>query len=160
MTSIALRPRSGPEIVDAAVQLLRRDYLNYVTLALVTILPVLVVDLAFPALTRVVLVNLILTTASEAVGIAAVISAAAATYLGRPVSLGVALARASRRAGGAIAVTFMSRFMIVVGLALFVVPGLMFFAMLFAAMPVVVLEGGDASDAMTRSARLSAGRGS
>ena len=47
-TTVHLRPRSIPELVDAAVPLLRRHYMLLVTASAVVLLPALVLGVVLP----------------------------------------------------------------------------------------------------------------
>lgn len=50
MPSVALRPRSVTELIDAAVQLLRQHYLELVTTTAVFLIPSIVIRLFLPTM--------------------------------------------------------------------------------------------------------------
>lgn len=134
MTLPAFRPRSAPEIVDAAVQLARRHYASLGLLSVIVSVPSLALGLAMAPLTPsapvtaedpfgmsgaslLVLPLTALAFAWMTVGFGALVASSAAAYVdGRPLEPFDALKRALRRAWALIAGHFVAA--ILVGLIL------------------------------------------
>jgi hypothetical protein len=100
VSSIALRPRSATEIVDAAFQLMKRYYASLVVVAVVALAPALVVRVILGtrssdpvSVSAVVGVQFL----SSALADAAIIVAVSDCYLGESVNVGDALARTAAR---------------------------------------------------------------
>ncbi len=146
MTLPAFRPRSAPEIVDAAVQLARRHYASLGLLSVVVSVPSLVIGLAMAPLTpteqtitaedplglgpeaALLFPLMVLAYAWMTIGFAAIVASAAAAYVdGRPLEPFEALRRALRRAWALVAGHFVAGLLVtlillaaifVIGLAL------------------------------------------
>ena len=100
MSSIALRPRSATEIVDAAFQLMKRYYASLVVVAVVALAPALVVRVILgtrPSDPVSVSAVLGVQFLSSALADAAIIVAVSDCYLGESVNVGDALARTAAR---------------------------------------------------------------
>ena len=112
MPTVALRPRSTTEILDAAVQLLRRHFAPLFTLGVIALFPMMVVTIISalvtdptttvagevpPELVPVWLVGFPIAGLWFVVVDAAIIVAASDAYLGHPVSVAGALRRALAR---------------------------------------------------------------
>jgi hypothetical protein len=110
--TVALRPRSTTEILDAAVQLLRRHFPPLFTLGVIALFPMMIVGVvsalvtdptttvagAFPPeLVPVFLIGFPIAGVWFILGDAAIIAAASDAYLGNPVSVAGALRRALSR---------------------------------------------------------------
>lgn len=158
------RPRSVTELVDASVQLLRADYLQYVMLMAIAYMPWLFVLLLVGRLG----------TVDAALGLGAVgfflaamvwftivdgvmTVAASERYLGREVDVIGALRQAFSRAGALVYASIMKWLAVGIGLIVLIVPGAYFLARFFAASQVVMLEGLGGSAALARSTALSEG---
>ena len=112
MPTDALRPRSTTEILDAAVQLLRRHFAPLFTLGVITLVPMMVIGVISalvtdptttvageipPELIPVFAIGLPIAVVWFIVGDAALIVAASDAYLGHAVSVAAALRRALSR---------------------------------------------------------------
>jgi hypothetical protein len=110
--TVALRPRSTTEILDAAVQLLRRHFAPLFALGVIALFPMIVVGVVSalvvnpattvagefpPALVPVFFVGLPIGAVWFLLGDAALVVAASDAYLGKPVSIAGALRRALSR---------------------------------------------------------------
>lgn len=162
--AVPYRPRSASELVDATVQLLRGDYLQYVMLMGIAYIPWLLVLLLVGQLGN----------ADATVGVGTVVSflaamlwftlidgvmtvAASERYLGREVDVPAALRQAARCAGPLLYASLMKWGSVIIGVIFLVVPGAYFLARFFAASQVVMLEGLGGSAALGRSSQLSEG---
>lgn len=130
MTLPAFRPRSAPEIVDAAVQLARRHYASLGLLSVIVAVPSLVIGLVMAPLTPSAPVTAedplgmsgasllvfplsVLAFAWMTVGFGAIIASAAAAYVdGRPLEPFDALKRAVRKAWALIAGHFVAALLV------------------------------------------------
>jgi hypothetical protein len=166
MASIALRPRSASEIVDAAFQILRAHYPQFVMCAAIAYMPWLVIRLLIMTdlrLTTSVGVASSLVIALGAWLMFALMSAvlivcASQAYLGDPVDVGAAVRKALPRLPSVMlgaAAKYLCMFL--GALALFV-GALYFAARLFAVTPAIVLEDASVGAAFSRSKFLSDGR--
>jgi hypothetical protein len=155
-TAATLRPRSGPEIIDAAVVLARRAYATCVVVWIVyrMILDPLVLTFAaaWPLWARDGLYNV-----TYAVPAGALQILLSDSYLGRQGRVYTAFAIVGRRVGKLVAVRVLRLLLIALGLVFFIVPGIGFWAQTCAASPLVVLEDSSVSDALTRSRLLTDG---
>src|SRR3954470_24409624 len=106
MPSLALRPRSPSELVDAAFQVLRAHYPQFVMCSAIAYLPWLITDivrasdpasLAIPDLGRTLLLGLVMWL-SFAVMNSVLIACAAQAYLGDPIHVASAVRKAVVRA--------------------------------------------------------------
>jgi hypothetical protein len=136
-----LRPRSVPELLDAAVQLTRLHFAAFLQLAAVLAIPSLIISLANawlvpPAAGRAgmaafwVFPLALLNTCWYAVAVGAMVTAASEAYVGRPVDVAGALRHALARAASLIGGNLLAYLITAIG---FVV------AMLFVALAAAVL---------------------
>lgn len=163
--AIALRPRSGPELIDAAVSLTRRHIGPFVTLAAINVM----LDAAATALRLTMapgaaelsgasVLALVLQFATGGIMAGALTRAASDAYLRGGAEAGIALRAALRRwwtlawTGAAMGI------LVAIGLMLLVVPGLLLVARYFAVAPAIVLEERGGWAAFRRSHELAAGR--
>jgi hypothetical protein len=165
-SSIPFRPRSTSELVDAAFQLLRRDYMQYVMLMAISYVPWLVLLMATGQLTASaseiqspglfifgMLAAMVWFTLIDAVMILAV----SESYMGRPVDVGGAFRTAIGRVGSVLYAAIVKSLIVGVGLLLLIVPGVIWFAKYFAVPATIVIEGRSGPEGMKRSAQLSDG---
>jgi hypothetical protein len=152
MPPVHLRPRSIPELVDAAVPLLRRHYLLLVTASAVLMLPALVLEVALPP--ELVGIAKIASNLLFALLDAATITIVSDAYLGNTPDLSSTLRAVGMRSGSLIGASILRGLIIVLGLVLLIVPGVVFFAWSFAMPMVIMIEGHDAGSAFTRSREL------
>ena len=166
MASVALRPRSPSEIVDAAFQILRAHYAQFVMCSALAYLPWLVVQLVLASDPQVATRTNPLVAGLLAIGIwfifalmsAVLIVCASQAYLGDPVDVGVAVRQVVPRLPTVMLGAVARYACMVVGLLLFLVGALYVGSRLFAVTPVIVLAKGGVSTAFSRSSVLSDGR--
>jgi hypothetical protein len=165
---IDIRPRSVSELVDAAFQVLRAGYTQFVMLMGIAYVPWLVVVMLVSrsvfdgtatgttAVTRLLVLSLGgLIWFSVIDG--AMTVAASQGYLGQRVDVGGAFGRAFGQAGALVGVAIARGVLIFVGIVLFLVPGLYFLARYAVAPAAVVLERTGLFGSLGRSSTLTDG---
>ena len=160
MTSIALRPRSGPELLDAAFQFWRENFTLLCTVVAAAFVPIIVLEMlasAEPGNGLFVLLARLGGGVFEAMASAAVIAVVSERYMGREVTAGEALQKVWSRIGTIFATSFIYGLIVFVGFVLLIVPGFYFACKYFAMMPAVVIEGLDSSTSQKRSSTLTQG---
>jgi len=150
----ALRARSVGEILDLGFQLYRSRWPQMATATGLLVLPLLVLEAiaplsALPMLDQ--LGNLFFLAAS-----AAVVVIASEAYMGREIAAGEAVRTVGRRFLSVWGAAIIQGLLVVLGLLLFVVPGIIALAMTFGMQQAVMIEGKTAGDAFTRSKSLAA----
>ena len=166
MSSTALRPRSATELVDAAFQILRANYGQFVMCSALAFLPWLIIQLVFlgdpqqlaatsPWVALVALFGLWMTFALMS---AVIVSCASQAYLGDPIDVAAAVRRAVPRLPRVMAVAFLRYMLLFLGLVCLLVGALYVAARFFALMPSVILEDASVAHAFRRSSALSRGR--
>jgi len=160
MTSIALRPRSGPELLDAAFQFWRENFKLLCTVVAAAFVPIIVLEMLASAEPDSGIFALLARLGGgvfEAMASAAVIAVVSERYMGREVTAGEALQKVWSRIGTIFATSFIYGLIVFVGLVLLIVPGFYFACKYFAMMPAVVIEGLDSSSSQKRSSTLTQG---
>ena len=163
MAPPALRPRSPSELVDAAFQILRAHFAQFVMCSALAYLPWLVVQLIFysdpsrlegisPAASVVFGLGIWLVFALMS---AVLIGCASQAYLGEPVDVGIAVRQALPRMPLVLLGAILRYAMMFVGLFFFLIGALYVAARYFAVTPVLVLEGRGLGSAFARSSELS-----
>ena len=163
--AIALRPRTGPELIDAAVSLTRRHIGPFVTIAAINVM----LDAVATALRLTIapgaaelsgasVGTLVLQFATGGIMGGAMARAASDAYLHGSAEPGPALRAALRRWWTLAWTGALVGTLVAVGLMLLVVPGLMLVARYFAVAPAIVIEGRGGWAAFRRSRELAAGR--
>jgi hypothetical protein len=163
MASPALRPRSPSELVDAAFQILRAHYPQFVMCSALAYLPWLVVQLVWysdpTALARISpMVSIVFGLGIWlvfALMSAVLIVCASQAYLGEPVDVGVAVRQALPRLPLVLLGALLRYALMFVGLFFFIIGALYVAARYFAVTPVLVLEGKGIGGAFSRSSELS-----
>jgi hypothetical protein len=155
MSASFIRPRTVPEILDAAFQILRQHYAPIVAATGIILLPsILMIVLLPPELAG--LTNLVqgflLNFAS-----AAIVLMVADVYLGRQPDMKAALGKVGENLGDILITAIMQGFLTVLAFLACVIPGFFVAAMLFATPMVVMVEGKSGSDALGRSRELTDG---
>jgi hypothetical protein len=163
MAPPALRPRSPSELVDAAFQILRAHYAQFVMCSALAYLPWLLVQLVFysdPSQ-----IENVSPTVSVFFGLgiwlvfalmsAVLIVCASQAYLGEPVDVGVAVRRALPRMPLVLLGAIVRYTMMFIGLFLFLIGALYVAARYFAVTPLIVLEDKGLGGAFSRSSELS-----
>jgi hypothetical protein len=166
MASPALRPRSPSEIVDAAFQIMRAHYAQFVMCSALAYLPWLVLQLVWysdPAQ-----LASISPQASVAFGLgiwlvfalmsAVLIVCASQAYLGDPVDVGVAVRQALPRLPLVLLGAIVRYTLMFLGLFFFLIGAVYVAARFFAVTPLIVLEGKGIGAAFSRSTELSRNR--
>lgn len=161
MTSIALRPRSGSEIVDVSVQLLKANYATLVTITAVTWLPVVLFQLLYraelsdPAAAQLHFVITILTALLQGLALlvadGASIIAVSDMYLGGRTGASAALARVGPRLMSLIGANIMRNILGALATLFLIIPGIYVLVRSFTLPVIVMLEGDDASEAWNRA---------
>lgn len=160
MTSIALRPRSGPELLDAAFQFWRENFKLLCTVVAAAFVPIIVLEMLASAEPDSGIFALLARLGGgvfESMASAAVIAVVSERYMGRDVTAGEALQKVWSRIGTIFATSFIYGLIVFVGLVLLIVPGFYFACKYFAMMPAVVIEGLDSSSSQKRSSTLTQG---
>lgn len=155
MSAPFVRPRTVPEILDTAFQILRQHYVPIVSATGIILLPSIVLAAVLP--TELVPIanlvqNLLVSFAS-----AATVILVADVYLGREPDLRGALSRVGGRLWTVFGAAWLQGILILLGTLLCIVPGVIAFALLFAVPMVVMVEGTGAMDALGRSNDLAEG---
>ena len=171
-SAIPFRPRSVSELVDAAFQVLRRGYAQFLVIMGIAYVPWLVVSmivtrsiLAAAGQDPTALARNFSTTMLLGLGAmvwfsvidGALTLAASESYLGRPVDVGGALGRAFGRALPLVVTSVVRTLLTAIGFMLFIFPAFWAFATFFASPIVVMLERRGAFGALGRSSELTRG---
>jgi glycerophosphoryl diester phosphodiesterase family protein len=160
----ALRPLSMGEILDVSFQLYRRHFAALAMVALICSgLPVLLS--LFIEASGGMLQHVWLTLAYygifvvlSAIATAATVFVVSESYMGRPLSAGEALSRATPFLWRVITCSILTGLLVMLGFLLFVVPGIVLLCGLILAFPALVLEpGSTASGSLARSWALTRG---
>jgi hypothetical protein len=166
MASPALRPRSPSELVDAAFQILRAHYPQFVMCAALAYAPWLVVQLVWYSEPARLLTMPPEVTAAFGLGIwlvfalmsAVLIVCASQAYLGEPVDVGIAARQALPRLHLVMLGAVLRYFLMFIGLFFFIVGALYVMTRFFAVTPAIVLERRGIGGAFSRSSQLSRNR--
>jgi hypothetical protein len=160
MTVMALRPRNGPELLDAAFQFWRENFTMLYTAVAAAFVPVIILEmlaLQFADETGLILLARLGAMVFEALASAAVIVIVSERYMGRSITAGEALARVGKRILTIFATSFLYGFIVGLGIILFIFPGIYWACKYFAMMPAVVIEGLNSSTSQKRSSQLTQG---
>ena len=166
MASLALRPRSPSEIVDAAFQIMRAHFAQFVMCSAIGYLPWLVIDIVgasdpSQALGLEIGTNVLLLLGVWLVYalMGAVLTVCASqAYLGEAVDVGTAVRQALPRWPLVLIAAAVRFVLIVLGLFLFFIGALYPAARFFAVTPAIVLEGVGLGTAFARASKLSKGQ--
>jgi hypothetical protein len=149
-------PRSAPEIVDIAINLVRRHYPTFLTVTAIALTPMLLLTPVSASLPQLVIsiASLICTGYAEAclmIGIAAV-------YRGETLPSAGEQLRAGRRiAGRVIRITVARNIATAIGLVFLIIPGLLLYAHFLLGAPVAALEDLKVGPALDRGRALAKG---
>ena len=163
MESIALRPRKATEIVDAAIEVYRRNPVHFTLLTAMVHAPWLILQLILignAAPTAEFGTSLLVSlgaAASNFLMSAVIVQMASDLYLGRETDAFEAIRRVGRKLPTAFVASLIQAFLLVFGLILFLLPAAYLSALYFAAIPVIVLERKGLFEAFGRSSQLSTG---
>ena len=166
MANSALRPRSVTEIVDAAFQILRAHYGQFVMCSALAYLPWLIVELFFLGDPERLAGTSLWAAAAAGIGIwlsfalmsAVIITCASQAYLGETVDVGVAVRRALPRLPRVLLAAVLRYLMLILGFLALILGMLYVVARFFALTPVIILEDASVGRAFSRSSALSEGR--
>jgi hypothetical protein len=167
MESIALRPRKATEIVDAAIEVYRRNPVHFMLLTAMVHAPWLILQLVLLGNTQPttlatgdIMTSVVIsfgTVISLFMMSAVVVQMASDAYLGRETDAFVAIRRVGWKLPTAFAASAIQGILLVFGLMLLLVPAVYWSALYFAAIPVIVLERKSLFAAFERSGQLSKG---
>ncbi len=165
MPSLPLRPRSASELVDAAFQILRAHYAQFVMGAAIAYVPLLLIQLVLvsdparlvtrPELSLVVYLCALL---DHAIMSAILLVCAAQAYLGDPVDVGAAVRKALPKLPAVVVTSIVRFFAVGVGSFVFLVGAPYILARWFAVTPALVLERRGLFESFSRSSALSKGQ--
>lgn len=164
MDPIALRPRKATEIIDAAIEVYRRNLIHFLLLAALVRVPWLIVQIFFLApregdaamigISMLISLGTMLTTFLMS---GFVIHLASELYLGRDADAFDTIRKLAPRIPTIFMASLLQSVAIGLGLILFLFPAVWITAVLFAVIPAVVLEGKGVFGAFDRSTELSRG---
>ena len=163
MDSIALRPRKATEIVDAAIEVYRRNPVHFMLLTALVQAPWLILQLVLignaPPTAEFATSALISlgTVVSSFLMSAVVVQMASDLYLGRETDAFEAFRRVGWKLPAAFVASLIQAFLLGFGLLLLLFPAAYWSALYFAAIPAIVLERKGLFAAFGRSSRLSDG---
>ena len=161
MDPIALRPRKATEIVDAAIEVYRRNPVHFMLLTTLVHAPWLILQLVLignaPPTAQIATSLLISlgTIVSYFLMTAVVVQMASDLYLGRETDAFIAFRRVGAKLPTAFMASFIQALLLGFGLVLFLVPAVYWSALYFAAIPAIVLERCGLFEGFERSAKLS-----
>lgn len=166
MATTALRPRSASEIVDAAFQILRAYYGQFVICSALAYLPWLVLELVFLGDPEQWVGTTWWVAVSAGVGVwltfalmsAVIITCASQAYLGEPVDVARAVRRALPRLPRVLAAALVRYLLLVLAFFALIIGSIYVLARMFALTPVIILEDGSLPQAFSRTSALSKGR--
>ncbi len=178
MATAALRPRSTTEIVDAAFQILRAHYGQFVMCSALAYMPLLFIRLAIvgdprrfletedpEALTavsrefyRAAGIDLFVSWLTFTIILSVIVGCASQAYLGDEVDVAAAVRKAVRRLPQVIVGAVLVYAMMIVSFMFFFLPILYVVARFFAVTQVMILEDMGVRAALRRSSQLSKGR--
>jgi hypothetical protein len=163
-----LRSFTTGELLDGGFTIYRRNFLAFFAAALIPQVPIIVLWLVLPAfigtgsaaqgaIQAASLLVLPYSLLAIALSAAALTYATARAYSGADVSAGDALRQGLSRVAAVFIALFSYLIAVITGVLFFVIPGLIFLAMFFAAVPVIMIERRGPFEALGRSRQLSRG---
>lgn len=165
MPSLPLRPRSATELVDAAFQIMRAHYPQFIMCSAIAYLPLLIVQLLMvsdpvqlasrPELSLLFGLGMWLDFALMS---AVLVICASQAYLGDPLDVGAAVRRALPKMPLVLAGAIVRYAGMILGMFVFFVGAPYIMARWFAVTPVLVLERRGLGQAFSRSSALSKGQ--
>ena len=158
--AIPLRPRSAIEIIDAAVDVVRRHFLALFTLAAAMSLPAVALELLAvenPGADAFDFLHTLVSALLDTIASGAIIAYVGTRVSGTPLSTADALRAALRNFGRLFVGSIAYGLLVILGLLLFIVPGILFAARFFATPAVIMMENAEVGRALTRSNTLTTG---
>jgi hypothetical protein len=170
MSRPRLRPLAFGEILDGAFQLYRRHFSSLFLAALVPFIPLIALYFLSAVAVSVVgttaaavaviaggLLTLPLILVGMVVSMAALTYMTARAYTGKPVTTEAGLRYGLSRFWPLLGALALAGVLVMLGLVLFIVPGIILYCMFFAVLPAVVIEKQGSTDALRRSRELARG---
>jgi hypothetical protein len=172
MADTSLRARSSTELVDAAIQLLRRHYTQLIMVSGIGMMPMLIVQPLLarmisndaPASPELVLSNLgsfallsMLSAIWFSLAGAVIIAAAAQGYVEGRVDVGTAIGVVAGRIVSVLVASFMKGVLVVIGFLLFIIGAFFTYTSFFAVPTTIVVEKLSAFRGLARSSELAPG---
>jgi hypothetical protein len=164
MESLALRPRKATEIIDASIEVYRRNPIHFLLLAAIVRVPWLIVQIIYLAphegevesipASLLISAGTLLTTFLMS---GFIVHMASELYLGRETDAFATIREVLPRVPTVFGASLFQFVAIGAGLLLFLFPAVYVTAVLFALMPVVVIEGRGIAAAYARTTELSRG---
>jgi len=165
MDPIALHPRKATEIIDAAIEVYRRNPIHFLLVAAVVRVPWLIIQIIVLApiqddIGKFLIPSMLIglgTMFTTFIMAGWVVQIASDIYLGHPTDAFESLRRISGRIPAVFVAAMMQTVAITLGLFLFLFPAVWISAMVFAVIPAVVLERLGPFKAFDRSGDLAKG---
>jgi hypothetical protein len=165
LAEIVLRPRSGLEIIDAALSLLKREYVKFITIMGIGYLPYLIATLVFASAveqeslagTLGSIGGMIAAMFWLAVINAAMIMAASEAYLGREFDIAAILRQTASRFTTILGAGVLKVISVWIGILFLIVGAAWAWVAFFSVTAIVVIENRGAMEGMRRSAELTKG---
>jgi hypothetical protein len=164
MDPIALRPRKATEIIDAAVEVYRRNPIHFLLLAALVRVPWLIVQIFYmprgepsgEAISTAIMISFgtMLTTFFMA---GFIVHMASELYLGHETDAFATIRAVAPRIPAVFIGALLQAVAIFMGLVLFLLPAVWISAVVFAVIPAIVLENRSAFGAFDRSGQLAKG---
>ena len=164
MDPIAFRPRKATEIIDAAIEVYRRNPIHFLLLAAIVRVPWLIVQIIY-LVPREGDPDAIITSGLISMGTLVttffmqgfIVYMASELYLGRDTDALDTMRKVGPRVGSVFFASLLTSMALGAGLLLLVFPAVWVAAALFAVQPALVLEGKSVFGAFDRSQKLSEG---
>lgn len=165
MSSLPLQARSTTELVDAAIQLYRRDAMRYMLLTALAYAPLVLLQFVVfngsPDAAELATPTGMLVYVAMFIGFSLISAAlarmAASAYMGQPQEIDESIREVLPRVPALVVSTTAKYFLFMLGLIAFVVPGFYVITRYFATTQAIVLEGAGIGAAFSRSSVLSKG---
>jgi hypothetical protein len=163
MDPIALRPRKATEIIDAAIEVYRRNPIHFLLLAAVVRVPWLIVEILVlgPRTDQEAVVPSLFITFGTGLSTLLltgfIVHMASELYLGHETDAFTTMRAVAPRLPAVFFASVLQGFAIGIGLLLFLFPAIWVTAVLFAVLPAIVLEHRGVFAAFDRSQKLSEG---
>lgn len=155
--AIPLRPRSSLEVIDVAVEVVRRHFLALFALAAAMTLPAVVLQLLAtvdPQPDALDYLHTLVGAVLDTLASGAIIAYVGTRISGTPLSTADALRAALRNFGRLFVGSIAYGLLVILGVLLFIIPGLLLAARYFATPVVIMMEGAPVGTALTRSSTL------
>ncbi len=155
MSFTQLRPRTGPELIDASFQLYRAHLVQFAMVTAIMFAPAIVLLLILPQ--PLTLIGSVVSGITQIIAFAAIVVMVSDAYLGREIQAGPAVRQVLQRFWRVLIASIFQGVLVFIGFILLIVPGFIFFAWAFAMQPAVMLENKGVGAAFSRSRELARG---